>query len=312
MGTQEEKFMLFESMIDYRAYEQIPSTKRGCKGQTETRVEQACRNCLNIKNRQTKARDTSLSVIEQIIETKNLLNHKFLVIKLEPEHAADRNLTGLIANQLMAKYQRPVLLLNQVIDPTTKQVTWEGSGRGYDKSKFDNLREYLKQTNLIMYAEGHANALGVGVTDENFETFINQVDDDLKEFDFTPCTKVDIIFQADNFNGNDIVDLAELKHVWGQGVEEPFVAVEHINVTKNNLHLMSADKNPTLKITLPNGTSLIKFKSSKEEYESLYSDLGCVTINVVGKCERNVWNGSITPQILIEDYEIVGNTQYYF
>ena len=52
VGTQDEKLMLFESMLDYRGYELIPSTKRGCKGQTETRVEQACRNCLNIKKRQ--------------------------------------------------------------------------------------------------------------------------------------------------------------------------------------------------------------------------------------------------------------------
>lgn len=312
MGTQEEKMMLFESMLDYRGYEQIPSTKRGCKGQTETRVEQACRNCCNIKNRQTKARDTSLTTIEQIIEDKGLLNHKFLVVQLSPEHAADRNLTGLIANQLMAKYQRPVLLLNQVVNSETNEITWEGSGRGYDKSKFDNLREYLKQTDLVMYAEGHANALGVGVSDNNFNRLINRIDFDLEEFDFTPCTKVDIIFQGGNFNGSDIVDLAELKHVWGQGVEEPFIAIEHINVTKNNLTLMSKDKNPTLKITLPNGTSIIKFKSSEEEYEALCTEMGCVTINVVGKCERNVWNGSVTPQILVEDYEIVGSTQYYF
>ncbi len=32
-------------------YEQIPSTKRGCKGQFETRVEQAVRTCNNVKNR---------------------------------------------------------------------------------------------------------------------------------------------------------------------------------------------------------------------------------------------------------------------
>ena len=314
MGTAEEKLMLFESMLDFRGLEQIPSTKRGCKGQVETRVEQACRNCLNIKNRQTKARDTSLSVIEQIIEENNLLNHKFLVVKLESDYSTDRNLTGLIANQLMAKYQRPVLLLNKVTNSETGEVSWEGSGRGYDKSKFDNLREYLKSTDLVMYAEGHANALGVGVRDDNFSKLIDKSDYDLKDYDFTPCYKVDIIFKGFDFNGKDIIDLAELKSVWGQGVEEPFVAVEDIKVTKNNLQLMSADKNPTLKITLPNGTSLIKFRSSKEEYESLLSDsdLGCVTINVVGKCERNVWNGSITPQIIIEDYEIVGSTQYYF
>ena len=305
MGTQEEKLMLFESMLDYRGYELVPSTKRGCKGQQETRVEQACRNCTNIKNRQTKARDAALENIERIIKEKNLLENKILVIKLDT-FAADRNLTGLIANQLMAKYQRPVLLLNKTADG------WEGSGRGYDKSKFDNLREFLKESNLVMYAEGHANALGVGITDEAFNTFIEYSNQKLAGFDFTPCYKVDFIFNGADFRGKDIVEIAELKSLWGQGVDEPFVAIEHINVYAGNVVLMSPDKSPTLKITLPNGTSLIKFKSSQEEYEKLRSESGCITINIVGKCERNVWNGTVTPQIIIEDYEIVGEQKYYF
>lgn len=305
MGTQEEKLMLFESMLDYRGYELVPSTKRGCKGQTETRVEQACRNCTNIKNRQTKARDAALENIERIIKEKNLLENKILAIKLDT-FAADRNLTGLIANQLMAKYQRPVLLLNKTADG------WEGSGRGYDKSRFDNLREFLKDSGLVMYAEGHANALGVGITDEWFKTFIEYSNRELAEFDFTPCYKVDFIFSGSDFRGADIVEIAELKSLWGQGVDEPLVAIEHINVYAGNVVLMSPDKSPTLKITLPNGTSLIKFKSSQEEYEKLRSETGCVTINVVGKCERNVWNGTVTPQIIIEDYEIVGEQKYYF
>ena len=305
MGTQEEKLMLFESMLDYRGYELVPSTKRGCKGQQETRVEQACRNCTNIKNRQTKARDAALENIERIIKEKNLLENKILVVKLDT-FAADRNLTGLIANQLMAKYQRPVLLLNKTADG------WEGSGRGYDKSKFDNLREFLKESDLVMYAEGHANALGVGITDEAFKTFIEYSNRELADFDFTPCYKVDFIFNGADFRGKDIVEIAELKSLWGQGVDEPFVAIEHINVYAGNVVLMSPDKSPTLKITLPNGTSLIKFKSSQEEYEKLRSESGCITINIVGKCERNVWNGTVTPQIIIEDYEIVGEQKYYF
>ena len=305
MGTQEEKVMLFESMLDYRGYELIPSTKRGCKGQHETRVEQACRNCTNIKNRQTKARDVALENIERIIKEKNLLDNKILVIKLDT-FAADRNLTGLIANQLMARYQRPVLLLNKTADG------WEGSGRGYDKSKFDNLREFLKESELVMYAEGHANALGVGITNEDFQTFIDYSNRELTEFDFTPCYKVDFIFNGNDFRGKDIVEIAELKSLWGQGVDEPFIAVEHINVYAGNVTLMSPDKSPTLKITLPNGTSLIKFKSSQEEYEKLHSEVGCITINIVGKCERNIWNGMVTPQIIIEDYEIVGEQKYYF
>ena len=96
IGSQEEKLLLFESMLNHKAYEKIPSTKRGCKGQFETRVEQACRNCVNIKNRQTKARDTSLEIIEDIIQKQDLLKNPILIIQLP--RLLEPNLTGLMAN----------------------------------------------------------------------------------------------------------------------------------------------------------------------------------------------------------------------
>ena len=78
MGDPAEKLTLFEAMLDFKGYEQIPSTKRGCKGQFESRAEQACRNCTNIKSRQTKARDNMLEIVENIIKEKNLLENKSL------------------------------------------------------------------------------------------------------------------------------------------------------------------------------------------------------------------------------------------
>lgn len=32
VGTMEEKILLFESMLEWKAFEEVPSTKRGCKG----------------------------------------------------------------------------------------------------------------------------------------------------------------------------------------------------------------------------------------------------------------------------------------
>lgn len=308
VGTQEEKLILFESMLDFKGYELIPSTKRGCKGQAETRVEQACRNCTNIKNRQTKIRDTSLEKIEQIIETQNLTKNKILLVQVE---GADRNLTGLIANQLMSKYQKPTLLLNKIIHEDDS-ITWEGSGRGYDKSRFQNFREFCFNSGLVLYAEGHEGAFGCGIADENINKFISHSNDALKDFDFSPMYMVDFICHVSDLRAKDILDIAALKPLWGKDVEEASLAIEGIKITANNISLMSKDRNPTLKITMPEGISLIKFKSSEEEYEKLYSEQGYVTINIVGKCERNIWNNNISPQIIIEDYEIVDRAAYYF
>jgi single-stranded-DNA-specific exonuclease len=146
----------------------------------------------------------------------------------------------------------------------------------------------------------------------NFNEFINYCNITLADFDFSPCYKVDFEFDCDNFNSQDIIKIAELKSIWGQGVEEPLIALTNIKITKDNLTLMSPDKNPTLKIVLPNGTSLIKFKVSEEEYEKLKTNYGYKVLSVVGRCERNIWNGNISPQIIIEDYEIISEIQYYF
>ena len=310
VGTQEEKLMLFESMLDFRGYELVPSTKRGCKGQAETRVEQACRNCTNIKSRQTKIRDNSLEKIEQIIANQNLLSNKILIVQLD-DLITDRNLTGLIANQLMSEYQRPVLILNK-IENEDGTITWEGSGRGYDKSRLKDFRGFLENNKYVMYAEGHANAFGIGIRDEDISAFITSTNSALDGFDFTPIYNVDFIYKSDELTPDEVIDIAGMKSLWGQGVEEAEIAVEGIKVHKDNIRILSPDKNPTLKIMLPNGINFMKFRSSEEEYNKLYSELGYVTINIVGECERNIWNNKISPQVMIKDYEIVDRANYYF
>jgi single-stranded-DNA-specific exonuclease len=38
-GTMEEKELIFNSFLEYKAFQEVPSTKRGCKGQIEKLVE---------------------------------------------------------------------------------------------------------------------------------------------------------------------------------------------------------------------------------------------------------------------------------
>ena len=98
-------------MLKHEAFKELPSTKRGHKlGETEKVVEQAIRIATNVKARQTKAQDAGMEKIEQMIEDQDLLSHKVLLFLLEPGEI-DKNIAGLIANKIMAKYQRPVCIL---------------------------------------------------------------------------------------------------------------------------------------------------------------------------------------------------------
>lgn len=115
----------------------------------------------------------------------------------------------------------------------------------------------------------------------------------------------------DHFS-KEILDLGSMKHLWGQDLNEPLIAVENIAVTKDMVSLMARDRNPTLKIQLPNGVTCIKFKSSEEELDNLFSENGCVNINLVGKAEVNKYFNSVTPQLIIQEYEIINRQEYYF
>ena len=317
-GTMEEKIVLFESMLEFKAYENIASTKRGCKGQFETRVEQACRNCANIKNRQTKTRDASLEIIEQIIEEQNLLENKVLLIKLSG--AQRTTLAGLIANQLMNTFQKPTLILSEtshdILDEQGKVVTtetwWEGSFRGPNIIGLESVKDFFEASGLTEYTAGHANAGGVGIVDRNIDAFLDYCNTALKDFDFTPNYKVDFIIDAKKLSESkyDLYNLTEYDDIWGQEVEQPKIAIENLVITKDNIQLF---KGSTLKIMASGepDVSFVKFKVTEQEAELLTPpDLGCVTINVIGVCERNSYNDK--PQIIVKDYIITDRQDYYF
>ena len=315
-GSQEEKLILFESMLDFKAYEQIPSTKRGFKGTYETRVEQACRNCTNIKNRQNKARDASLKIIEQIIEEEDLLKNQILIVRLPAKYAIDKNLTGLVATKIANQFQKPTMILNETHvkneDTGIEELIWAGSGRIFSQSNFTTFKDFLEESGYFEMAQGHQGAFGCAILDTNIEPFTQYANTALANFDFTPKYYIDLEYDANYLIPADVLNIANFDNLWGQGIEEPFILVKNLKVSKENISLL---KETTLKITIPadgQDISLIKFGSSKSEFESLYSDLGYVTIDVIGHFQKNVWNGNVSPQINIEDFEIVGRAVYYF
>lgn len=305
VGTTEEKQLLFDSMLDWKAYNLIPSTKRGMKGTMETVLAQALRVATNVKNRQTTAQDNSLAAIQALIERNDLLCHKVLIIQLESA-SFDRGITGLIANKLMAIYQRPVGLL--IRTEYEGRPAWSGSARGYGKSDLQDFRQLCRDSGLVYLAEGHPQAFGLGIFDKDINAFIEYCDEKLKDTKFEPCYKVDYIYNPSTIKSGDILEIGKLIPLWGQEVDEPLVAIEHVKVTAEKLALMKS----TLKIELPDGIECVKFRSSEDEYNELFTPNGSVTINIIGTCSINTFFGRQTPQILIEDYEIVDKQEWYF
>ena len=308
-GEQEEKELIFNSMLKYKAFKEIPSNKRGHKpGEMERVVDQAMRTCTNVKNRQTRAQDEGLALLESMIEERNLLDHKVLLFLLEPGQVK-AEIRGLIANKFMAKYQRPCCILTRVEEVEFRngesikiKTTYQGSARGYDKSGITNFKDICEAAAGVEYATGHQGAFGLGIRADEIDAFLADTDEALKALSAEPIYYVDYEFEPNLCNKDIILDIANMSFYWGKDFDEALVAVKGIKLTKDMLTVM---KGNTLKITLPCGVPIIKFGATEEEIDKLTAETGFVEINAVCTCNANEWNGRVSPQLMLQDYEIV-------
>lgn len=327
-GSIEEKELLFKSMLTYEAFEMIPSNKRGHKpGEMERVVDQAVRMSTNVKNRQTKSQDASLELLEKRIQNENLLDHKVLLFTLEPGNV-DPNIAGLIANKFAAKYQRPCCILTKTIevDPTQTfinqnentlnavscgRVLYQGSARGYELTGMTNFKDVCEASGAE-WAMGHQNAFGICIAEDNLESFLEKTDKALENISSEPIYFVDYIYSGNDVNPQDILSIAGLNNLWGKDFDEALIAIKDLKISKDMVTVYRKTSN-TLKITLSNKVSLMKFNATDDECYVLENQTGAyVSIDVVGKCHINEYFGNITPQIFIEDYEVNGSGKYLF
>ena len=317
-GTMQEKETVFQSMLKFKAFEQIPSNKRGHRpGEMEQLYLQAMRTVTNVKNRQTRAQDAGMAYLEGLIEERNLLENKVLLFLLEPGKI-DKNIAGLIANKMMAKYQRPCCILTRVEEEIEweeqiiQKISYQGSARGCDKAGVSNFKDICEQTNCAMFAEGHQGAFGLGISAEDVLLFVERTNEILKDISDEAIYYVDYIYGNTNVKPEHIEDIARYPELWGKDMDEPFIAIKGLKITKDMITLMSPDKSPTIKITLPNKLTIIKFNSSEEEFDSLFSETGYIEVDIIGKCGINERGYRPTPQIYVEDYKIIGRMKYVF
>lgn len=344
-GTLQQKQLVFESMLKYKAFQVLPSTKRGhALGETETLVEQVMRVTTNVKARQTKAQDAGLELLEKKIEEENLLDHKVLLFLLEPGQI-DKNIAGLSANKLMAKYQRPVCVLTKTIvqqdieapvqikffkagdsdkpvlewtedppfDPPYKMVvcSYQGSARGCEKVGIVDFKKICADTGVTQYQTGHPNAFGLGILQKDIPTFVEKTDAALKDINDEVTYYVDYIYEGNEISDDDILTIADMEDLWGQNVSEPLLCIEHLKISSDMVTVYQKRDN-TLKISLPNGISLMKFKATDEQCQKLQNIPGYYEMNIVGRANKNEWMGNVTAQLFIEDYQIIDSKEWFF
>lgn len=302
VGTQEEKEIMFLGLID--GNRPVKSTKRGAKaGDTETAAEQTARVSTNARNRQNKAKEEAMQKLEIRIHKNGLLENKILFLELEDEDNFPPELNGLLAMQLSSKFKKPTILARANSDGFLR-----GSARGLNVSELKDFKSFLEETKKFEYTAGHANAFGVSINKTELNVLHEVANKELENYDFTENTyEVDFVFNGKEDFYTPITKIGMLDHVWGQGIEEPYIAVEDMIIKKEEFFTMGA-KGDSVKFS-KNNVTFVKFKDLDFiEQVQKHSE---VKISVIGKVNLNEYCGKVTTQIFISDYEILSTATMF-
>jgi single-stranded-DNA-specific exonuclease len=267
---------------------------------------ESARECTNAKNKQNKMKESAVDKLEAKIFKYDLLENKILFIRLDEDDDFPSEMNGLIAMQLAAKYKRPTIVAR-----LNGQGYNRGSARGMNQSELKDFRQFLLDTNLFEYAQGHANAFGVSIPDHRMRDFHAYANTALSHIDFGENVyDVNFVREANAPDLNKLVmSLGGAGAIWGQGNPQPLVYVHNMLVSPSSVKVMGANQD-TVKIEV-GGMSYIKFHA-KDFIEEIRQHTEPFILEVVGKPNLNEWMGRTTPQMFIEDYEIKKVSQFAF
>ena len=298
VGTMDEKRRLFEAFLD--GDKMIPSGKRGAKGTFEKAGVEAARECSNARNRQNKSLEVAMDKTEIKIHKYDLLENRVLFVRLDEDDTFPSELNGLLAMKLSAKFKRPTIVAR-----LNEQGYNRGSMRGLNQSELVSFKDFLTESGMFEYVQGHDNAAGCSIPNSNLTKFHNWANDALKTIDFGENC-YDVNFEriaADGDLADIVIDIGNHDGIWGQQNPQPMIHVSDINISSSDVQIMGKNKD-TVKFE-KFGVAYMKFHA-KDLIEEL-SKYSSMKIEVVGRANLNEWGGRVTPQIFIEDIEVKDN-----
>ena len=133
-------------------------------------------------------------------------------------------LCGLVANRLMYRFGKPVVVLSE------GEGLLKGSGRS---PKGSDLYTYLKETEELFEAYGgHAQAIGVTLKQENLPQLIEYIN--VHPFVYEDAVQNVLVLPQDQIGPKLYEELEELRP-FGPGFEEPLIGIEDPEIRKRFL-----------------------------------------------------------------------------
>lgn len=305
-GKPEERELLFRAFIEDD--EEFDYKKRNGDVIKENIYDRAARICINAKSRQDRAKQKSVDII-----LEKYKNNKDKVLLLDVSDMLDSELTGVSAMKIADTLHRPCILIKNNNKKIDDKVVFEGSGRNFDHSPISSLKDLCNQTGEFILAQGHANAFGVQIFEDNIDNAKQKFNDILKDVEYENEYLVDEIFNYDDDVRVDIdicSEYSDFDDYVGNGLDEPLVILEDVKWYRSDFQIIG-NKKDTIRIKNDDDdVTYILFKCNDDNelmkwVRNTWDNNDYVVMNVIGTPCISTYEGVKTAQFVIKDFEIV-------
>lgn len=307
IGSHEEKELLFKAFIEQDEY--FEYKKRATKNNPahviqESIYDRAARLCKNAKSRQDKMRNKGF---DEVVALAELQDSNDKVVMVDVTNNLHEGLTGVVAIKVAEYFNKPAILLKQHINDCGEQV-YGGSARNIDYSPITDFKTVVNSTN-IMFGQGHDNAFGiVNLPVDKKKHALDRLNDILKDVEYDFTYLVDYILDIDEVDVDLVTQLSVFDNLICQGIEEPMIAVENIKLSRNEFEVFG--KNEDTISFICNNVKYVQFRCKEgnplyDFIQNAWDDNDAIEFTIVGKPGINEYQGIKTPQIIIENNDIV-------
>ena len=299
-GAPEDKQMVFRALTEENSTEVFNHEWRG-KITPENLYQHAVRLAANAKSRQDSAKKKSFEWLCGEIRANGYDKDNIVIATLDAKQSTkvSANVTGLIAMELVKEFNKPCLVLRET-EFNGKKV-YGGSGRNGNFYGLPSLLDFLHESKLVEYAEGHANAHGTFIEPDKIQPLRDYANRTLN-----PQIFDDKVFEVDYwFHTGEIIDkemlfaFASCGDIWGNGLPRPIFAFD-FNFSGADIQVMGASGD-SVKIK-KDGVDFVAFKDA--ELVKKLKSINNGHAQIVGAPSLNEWMGRQSIQIMIDDIEV--------
>lgn len=190
------------------------------------------------------------------------LDRKCMFFMLDND--TDAEITGLVANRLLAEFQRPLFVLR------LKNRQYAGSMRAVG---VDDFLTIANGTGRCL-CQGHPNAAGAFIDEEDFELFKRDIEECLRYYEFSIKVEADIELSPSQITDNLVKQLVAINRISGTG----FPPVK-VLIRTNDYEVTTFSTKKHLKVVDESGLLIVKWNCL--DYQTMKNDKQLVAVGTL-------------------------------